>query len=104
MLWGLVVVNPYSNCFTTSPTFSALAQIASEAAWGASFLFIGLFGLIASRYGNGTVITRRFILISNMFGWITLTIFYYLGNPYSTGWVAYFIIAMAALIAFIEAK
>jgi hypothetical protein len=96
ILWGVVLLNPFSSAFGTSPTFSALAKIAGEANWGIMYIMIGIISVGVA--GIGAPNQRQYALWLDVFGYAVLAAFYFFGNPLGTGYVPYLILALIAMV------
>ena len=102
MSWGLWVLNPWSNAFTTAATFIPMAKVGSEIAWGAAYSLVGVAGLLAA--WRGSLLVRRVSLILIMFAWMIIAVFYAIGNPYGTGFIPYLYLALITANDFIEVR
>ncbi len=92
--WGLWLLSPFWDTFTSSPTFLAMAKVAPEDIWGALALALGLTVLGASCLGWKRVEIGA--LFGLTFGWGLVAVAYILGNNATLGipvytWLCFFV-------------
>ena len=100
--WGLWVLSPWWDAFTTAATFGPMARVGSEVAWGSAYSLVGLIGLLAA--WRGSLLIRRVSLILSMFGWMIITVFYAAGNVYGTGFIPYLYLSLISATVFVEVR
>jgi nitrate reductase gamma subunit len=103
ILWGLWVVNPFWNTFdpTKSSVFRSMSEVAPEWVWGLVILLIGILQFVSRRTMN--IKFRSISSFLAMFVWITLSIFYLMGNYASPGISMYVIYTAMNYIVFLYA-
>ena len=77
-----------------------MAQIASEKTWGVSILLFGLVQLLVTLRGD--LLIRWVFAFLDIFIWMTILLFFALGNYTSTGVPVYFVFVLIAITAFTE--
>jgi hypothetical protein len=101
ILWGLWVVNPFWTVFTHSPLYSVLS-IGGEYVWGGIVLASGLLitrGATKPSYLN--------LILGSAVGfltWLTIGIFYLLGDWASTGGITALTFATYSLLVYLNIK
>lgn len=101
LLWGFWVGSPFWETFITSSVFVKMAQIAPEWIWGSVVFCLGLAQLVAA-LRRISARMRQWVAAAGVFVWMTIALFYFFGNPYSTGFTAYAIYVLMNLIVLIE--
>jgi hypothetical protein len=107
--WGLVLLDPRFQTFTSAVVFRVMAQIAPESAWGSVYLAFGIISLIVTKYepvyllGCQLIHGRRVIAILGVFAWTVLSLDYGLGSPANTAYVIYAGLALISALNFIDA-
>ena len=102
LTWGLAILNPWSDAFTTSITFSVMAQVGGEIAWGLALTLVGLFGILVNKHG--ALKKRRTTLALNIVSWFLIAVFYFAGNPYGTGFIPYVYLGLIGIVVYVDAR
>lgn len=103
ILWGIWVINPFWDVFSTAPLFSALGNlIPYESVWGFFALVTGAvtsYGAINRSYGA----LVRGALFAAMH-WLVIAIFYFLGDWANTGGITALIFCLYASYVYLNIK
>lgn len=102
VVWGFWVINPWWTVFTQAALYSELNEVTfclipPEVLWGGLAMFFGcitIYGAVRRSY-------RSLILgaSSIMWHWLMICIFYFLGDPASTGGItALFMVIYGAFL------
>lgn len=91
--WGLLVAWPFIDTFSTSPTFTAMAQIAPEWAWGWGGICTGAMQLAALILGTHRLRYLATWLV--LVGWLFMACTFVRSNPWSTASVIYPTLALS---------
>lgn len=83
LAWGLWVLNPLQDTFTSTPSFQALAQFGPEWAWGMTVALLGAWQLLAALYGSPAV--RQVAAWGMLLMWLFLAMLFAVGNVRGTG-------------------
>lgn len=100
LLWGLWVLSPFWDTFSSSAVFSGLKQVALEVVWGMVAAILGAIELILIHRGFQRV--RQVITVINIFFFSLLAILYAIGNIQSTAALTYTIFAGMSLYSYIS--
>lgn len=100
ILWGLVLLNPYGAAFASTPTFSAMAQVARENVWGSGAFVTGTITFLA--LGSDWRAVRRWCAFAHALAWSFIAAMLAIGNPLGTGWVVYGLVAATAFLIFLR--
>jgi hypothetical protein len=79
-----------------------MSRFGSELAWGSALTIIGILGIIINN--TGSTRKRHWIAAINSFAWIIISILYFAGNPYGTGFIPYLFLALIGLVTFVDIK
>jgi hypothetical protein len=99
ILWGVWIGKPWFDTFSSSLTFSKMAQIASEWQWG---VLVGGFGLLQCSVVFFWKFLSKYVAIGGVFLWLSISFLLGISNINSTSWTAYFIYAILNFLIFIE--
>jgi len=86
-LWGLWLINPYIDTFSSGRGFTAMQHIAPEEVWAVLFIFKGIRIWYAFHVGN--IKLQRDVLFGAFILWGFATVTIVISNPYGTGSVVY---------------
>jgi hypothetical protein len=106
--WGLVLLDPTKETFTSAPVFRIMAEIAPENIWGTVYLLFGIISLITTKcepafaLGCHKIFCRRVISVLGVFAWIVLSITYGIGSPANTAYVIYAGLALISALNLIN--
>lgn len=96
IVWGLTFLLSFSF-FTTSPSYTAMANIGTEHQWGVALLTIGILHIWSIFYTSAYYrITMQTVSI---FVWLFIATQLWLANPIGTGKFTYTIAAIIDFIA-----
>lgn len=102
MLWGLWVIMPFWDVFTSAGIYSVLASLAPEAFWGAVALCAGAittYGAVRRHYGP---LVRG--ALTAFWHWLMISIFYFMGDPFNTGGITALMLAFYAACVYVNIR
>lgn len=94
VLVGAWLLNPAWDTFGASPSYSLMAYVAPEWAWGLALLAVGVVQAYAIAVGRS--FWRKTALLAEAFVWAVSGIMFAMSNPSSTGTVIHFVLAAPA--------
>jgi len=103
VLWGLWVLNPLVDTFTTAKLYSALmAFLPNEILWGSIAVFFGLMTMVALAkrmpknlfYGSA----------ASALHWGVISIFYFIGDTANTGGITALFLAVLSTYIYLNHK
>ena len=98
-LWGLWVLSPWWNVFTTAPLYSEMAEY-PEWAWGLFAIFSG-FELLLGVIRNQNRDLRRGALVG-FFHWFIITLMYFKGDWHNTGGITALTISLYCFVIYLN--
>jgi hypothetical protein len=107
VLWGFWVANPWWTVFTRAGLYSELSEVTfsiipPEVLWGGIAMLCGavtIYGAIKRSY-------KSLILGASVIGWhwLMIAIFYFLGDPASTGGITALLMAVYGAFLWLNVK
>lgn len=101
MLWGMWVANPFVTTFQ-NPVYDVMTVVATEIAWGVTFIFAGLNLLYGTVKGSAEAVRRGAFL--GWMLWVLVSVMYGMAEPAATMVVTNFCLALMHGWVFIQAK
>lgn len=101
-LWGFWVASPLWDVFPRAELFGTLAVIAPEWAWGCLAMACGavtIYGAVKRRYGS--LVRGAFV---SGWCWSMISIFYFIGDPLSTGGITALAFAVYAGFVYLNIR
>ena len=98
--WGVWLVNPSWDSFSSTPTFRSMQAIAPEWVWGTPMLVLSLVHLVGLLADHSRI--RKACTFANTLLWVFLSAMVWQGNLASTASVVYPVLALASLWAWLR--
>jgi len=94
ILWGFWLLLPLDT-FSASLTYTVMASVASELAWGLYFLLVGVLQILAI---HGIILRwRRAMAVVSLFSWTFMDLGFWLSGSASAAAVVYLSFVLAAI-------
>ena len=103
ILWGLWVINPFWDVFSTAPLFSALEDfIPYESAWGTFAIATGAVTSYGAVIRSYSALTRGALFAG--LHWFIIGIFYFIGDFANTGGITAITFSLYAAYVYLNIK
>lgn len=102
IVWGLWIVSPFWDVFTTAPLYATMASISTEYFWGAVAIASGLIicrGVFKPSYRNTQL--GAFI---GFFHWTMIGVLYFVGDWSNTGGITALAFAVYSGLVWLNVK
>lgn len=99
-VWGIWVLNPFVDTFSSAPIFSTMIDLVPESIWGGVIALVGVFQFVSALSGDRTA--RRIGATLTMFGFATIATFCAAGDIHNTATVIYGGLTVFAYVSFTE--
>jgi hypothetical protein len=102
ILWGLWILNPFTDVFAAAALYSVMASLAGEWFWGGIAILSGLFvirGALKPSYFN-----LRLGSFIGFFHWFIITLMYFAGDIVNTGGITALTFAVYSALVWLNIK
>lgn len=102
VVWGMWIINPFWNVFTSAPLYSAMGAAAPEYVWGGIAIVAGTittYGALKPSYTN--LHLGAFVAALH---WLAISMMYFIGDWINTGGITALCFAVYAGIVWVNIK